>query len=83
MVQQPGKRLADYIAADIRRESWLHGAFKLRERTGHNSNDPLVVEDLRPDGSPKEIRTKEDWLRLKRDQRTAAAAERKGSPQPG
>lgn len=74
MAGQPGKRLAASIEADIRKESWLHGKFKLRAWVV-GANGPLVVEDLR-EGPPREIGSKDDWLRIKQQERRAAQAAR-------
>lgn len=77
MALEIGKRLRDAIGADIRRTSWLVTAFQLHALEPNDRR--IVVSRLDVPNTEIEIRSKEEWLRLKRDQRTSATAARVGS----
>ncbi|HEV7215042.1 MAG TPA: hypothetical protein VGP33_07930 [Chloroflexota bacterium] len=64
-----GKRLRDAIAADIRKTSWLTSSYQLR--TLAPTDRRIVVSRLDAPDAEVEIRSKEQWLRLKRDQRAS------------
>jgi hypothetical protein len=84
MAVELGKRLRDAIGADIRHTSWLAKAFQLNELPPTDRR--IVVSRLDAPDTEIVIRSKEEWLRLKRDQRTAHASEiadsAAASPQP-
>ena len=81
MAGAPGKRLAAYIEADIRRESWLQGKYRLRPWTVDTKPDsPLLVEDVQAGGAVREIAHKDDWLRIKQRERRAARAAGQSAP---
>jgi hypothetical protein len=71
MAVEIGKRLRDAIGADIRRTSWLTAVYQLN--TLAPTDRRIVVSRLDAPDTEVEIRSKEQWLRLKRDQRAATA----------
>ena len=71
MALELGKRLRDAIGADIRRTSWLTTAFQLKALAPTNRR--IVVARLDDPETEIEIHSKEQWLRLKRDQRASVA----------
>ncbi len=69
-----GKRLRDRISADIRHDAGLAGAYQLKDLPADDRRIVVV-----PPGAPEseqEIVSKEAWLRIVRDQRTAKRVER-------
>ena len=71
MALEIGKRLRDAIGADIRRTSWLSKVYQMN--TLAPADRRIVVSRLDAPDTEVEIRSKEQWLRLKRDQRAATA----------
>lgn len=71
MALEIGKRLRDAISADIRRTSWLTTAFQLKELAPTDRR--IVVSRLDDPDTEIDIRSKEQWLRLKRDHRATLA----------
>ena len=71
MVLEIGKRLRDAIAADIRKTSWLSTAYQVNALAATDRR--IVVSRLDTPDTEVEIRSKEQWLRLKRDQRATVA----------
>jgi hypothetical protein len=69
MALEIGKRLRDAIGADIRRTSWLTTEFQLNALAPTDRR--IVVSRLDAPDAEIEIRSKDEWLRLKRDQRRA------------
>jgi hypothetical protein len=69
MTVEIGKRLRDAIAADIRKISWLTSSYQVN--TLAPTDRRIVVSRLDAPNAEVEIRSKEQWLRLKRDQRAA------------
>ena len=72
MALEIGKRLRDSIGADIRRTSWLTTAYQLNVPAPTDRR--IVVSRLDAPDTEIVIHSKEEWLRLKRDQRAAVAA---------
>jgi hypothetical protein len=72
MALEIGKRLRDAIGADIRRTSWLATAYQLNVPAPTDRR--IVVSRLDAPDTEIVINSKEQWLRLKRDQRAAVAA---------
>ena len=69
MALEIGKRLRDAIAADIRKISWLSSSYQVNALAPADRR--IVVSRLDAPDTEVEIRSKEQWLRLKRDQRAS------------
>lgn len=69
MAVELGKRLRDAIAADIRKTSWLSTSYQVKALAPTDRR--IVVTRLDAPDTEVEIHSKEQWLRLKRDQRAA------------